>query len=356
MGGNIDLGTLGGGANANSYALDINDAGQIVGSSQLADFSSRATLFSATAGDSGNIDLGTLGGNHSIALAINNAGQIVGEAQTADSETHATLFSATPGNEGNIDLGTLGGRSAAFAINNAGQIVGSYGNNGDGFLWQNGQMYDLLDLVVGSVPGLTSIQVALSQSINDWGQIAATGTFATHGWRALLLNPLTPLPPVVSEDGGSQSKFVAGMEYSEFTPVTSIGGLETTATLLAGSAGFGSAGTYGFNREVTLSFAAPDPELGLFSDVVRLTGTGDDTFVLSLSYNPGQHADGSVALYWLDEGLWKLAVEGNTGTAGDLADFYAQTFEEFLLEFNEGVFDAGRMLGAHGSAGARPGP
>lgn len=72
-----DLGTLKGGS---SYANDINDAGQIVGSSQV----SKALDFHAVVWDGGKLyDLNTLiharsGWTLRDAVAINNCGQIAG--------------------------------------------------------------------------------------------------------------------------------------------------------------------------------------------------------------------------------------------------------------------------------------
>ena len=68
-------------------------------------------------------DLGTLGGTNSYAIAINDRGQVVGYSGTDRGMTgHAFLYS----DGAMTDLGTLGGAvgSWASAINDRGQVVG----------------------------------------------------------------------------------------------------------------------------------------------------------------------------------------------------------------------------------------
>lgn len=111
------LGSLGGSGTA---ASDINDFGDVVGSSRNAAFDVRPFLWTAK---KGMVDLGTLvGGVDGQADAINNAGQIVGTTFSGGTPGRATYWFKGKV----IDLGVLPGyeRSHARGINAAGQVVG----------------------------------------------------------------------------------------------------------------------------------------------------------------------------------------------------------------------------------------
>jgi len=91
-----DLGTLKGRKYAESRANDINNAGQVVGSSDLygSDFADRhAFLYSGTMQDLNSLIPANSGWTLQSANAINDVGQIVGTG-TIDGQTHA--FLATP--------------------------------------------------------------------------------------------------------------------------------------------------------------------------------------------------------------------------------------------------------------------
>jgi probable HAF family extracellular repeat protein len=161
----IVLPTLGG---TSTSAADINDAGQVVGSSTTADGVTRAFLWTPT---DGMRDLGTLGGTHSDARAINEAGWVVGMSASTvgKSETHAFLW--TP-NNGMRDLGTLRAPlSYADGVNDAGQVVGNnvlLGLLNRPFVWTPADGMQELPALRGGF--------ASAAAINDAGQVVGFGT------------------------------------------------------------------------------------------------------------------------------------------------------------------------------------
>jgi probable HAF family extracellular repeat protein len=152
-----DLGTLG---FLQGMALAVSGSGLVVGS--LGNVTSMSSPFLEGDGDRGFVwrdgvmsDLGTLGGSNTLGGAdVNEAGQVVGTSLTASGEYHAFLWQ----NGAMIDLGTLWGMSRANAINNLGQVVGVSASQA--FLWQNGTMVRM------NVPWLSE-----AVDINDAGVV-----------------------------------------------------------------------------------------------------------------------------------------------------------------------------------------
>ena len=170
-----DLGALETGNISVGYA--INASGQVVGYSN-GEIGVFQAPFLATPGTA-MMYLGTLGGNQAVAQGINSAGQVVGYSNLANNPPgffDDNAFLLNPGST-IFDLGTLGGSSSvAYGINKAGQIVGFSTTPGDvathAFLYQNGSMYDLNDLI----PADSGWVLQSASAINDFGQIVGTGT------------------------------------------------------------------------------------------------------------------------------------------------------------------------------------
>ncbi|BAY41350.1 hypothetical protein NIES2111_57460 (plasmid) [Nostoc sp. NIES-2111] len=206
-----DLGSLGdigvGATSTNTNVRRINDLGQAVGSSENLEGETRAFR---TAPNSRinplTDDLGTLGGSQSEAADINNLGQVVGSSTNASGQLRA--FRTAPNSRINPltdDLGTLGGtNSVGIAINNLGQVVGysetTSGDRSHAFLYDNGQMLDLNDLIP-PIPGVT---LDFAGGINDLGQIVASGSN-----RAFLLTPIVSTSIPEPDSGLGVLAFVA---------------------------------------------------------------------------------------------------------------------------------------------------
>lgn len=209
-----ELGTLGG---AKSSALDLNDAGRVVGSASLPDGRLHAFLSDGTR----MRDLGTLGGRNSSASGINEHDQIAGTSQRADGSSHAfveqdgrmtdlgdlgggsstgldinalghvTGTSSPSGRKDHdhaflwdgdrmIDLGTLGGKSSdGWALNRFDEVVGisRLANEEDAvaYLYTGGVMYKLMDLLDASGKDWSFLITAYD--INDDGDIVGLGVF-----------------------------------------------------------------------------------------------------------------------------------------------------------------------------------
>jgi len=162
-----DLGVLPGGTWSSAYA--INGTGDAAGYGNTASGAFRGFTWSPGGGYS---ELGTFGGANSYAMAINDAGVAAGSAQLANGALHA--FISIGGNL--LDLGTLGGlNSYAYGINDAGEVVGDSMLAGSGgphaFLYENGVMIDLNSLIDPS-SGWT---LTVAYAINASGEIAGSG-------------------------------------------------------------------------------------------------------------------------------------------------------------------------------------
>lgn len=171
-----DIGTLGGMV---SVGWDINDAGFIVGESEIADPGNLFPAFHPFIYRNGVMrDLGVLQGGPRTANAaqeINNAGQIAGYSEVAGA---FHLFFYERGMM--TDLGFFGGRQLRVNdMNERGAFVGNADSPGQGvsFLYSGGQLFDLDTLLVQ--PGW---HVQDASGINDRGQIVGTACRQTTCW------------------------------------------------------------------------------------------------------------------------------------------------------------------------------
>jgi probable HAF family extracellular repeat protein len=161
-----DVGQLPGGKYGSSAAA-VNDAGQVVGTSDSAVGGGRAFLY----GSGTMIDIGTLpGGTGARPYAISSNGSVTGYSESAGGERAFLWQNGTM-----INLGVLPGDflTTGYGVNDSGQVVGySDGQRFRAFLYSNGTMIDL------SV-GLDTYSVAYA--INNAGQVVGAG-YQNHGF------------------------------------------------------------------------------------------------------------------------------------------------------------------------------
>jgi probable HAF family extracellular repeat protein len=158
-----------------TIANDLNNAGDIVGESRLAGSIGPHPVLWHYNGTAWTItDLGTLGGPYGRAQAINEKGQIVGQANVPDGNLHSFLWLPTPDYglpAGMHDLHPGAGSGNALGLNEKGQVVGYIGL-GAAYLWLPAPDYGLpAGLNFLDLSGIPSFAGAWPNSINQYGVV-----------------------------------------------------------------------------------------------------------------------------------------------------------------------------------------
>jgi probable HAF family extracellular repeat protein len=158
----IDLHQMG----TRTEAFDISNTGYVTGIYETGGVT-RSFILPVGATPGQMTDMSTLGGTTTEARAVNDAGVVVGRSSLSSGVMQAFKYS----NGVMSGLGTLvqGQPSAAHDINALGMVVGE--SAGRAVLFRN---FDVIDLNTLIPSGPWVLQVATS--INDGGQITATGT------------------------------------------------------------------------------------------------------------------------------------------------------------------------------------
>lgn len=180
-------------------AFDINDAGRIVGvlSNGGSYVAVRWESSAAAPLEIGGLPDATL----SELVAVNSIGDAAGRSSFADFTQQAMLYDSAADDV--IGLGYLPGGGAfseARALNDARQVVGAAnaGGVGHAFLWQDGVMHDLNDLVESSSGPY--LYVADARAIDNQGRIAVEVVVDAQPQPVHRVALLTPLPGVTRAD------------------------------------------------------------------------------------------------------------------------------------------------------------
>ena len=173
-------------------ATAINNAGQAVGiSGQCGTAVGGATAEHMLLWQNGTVtSLPTLGGQYwNTPMDINSQGDVTGFSDhPGDSvaSPNFTTFLWTK-NGGTVDLGTLSGDaiSEGLGINDSDQIVGVSYPSGHGFIWENGMMTDLNNLM----PPNSGYTIVDAQDINNQGAITGQAQDASGNYYAFVAIP-----------------------------------------------------------------------------------------------------------------------------------------------------------------------
>lgn len=206
-----------------SSAQAINNDGIIVGTAEVG--GQRPRTHAVLWNDTGMVDLGALEGPTGLSWAtdLNDLNQVVGSS-TVDGLEHAFLWQ----NGEMMDLGKLPGddESAALGINNHGDIVGwSVVEDGvvTGVLWRGGKIHRLLDLIPSGPEWLR----LSAYDINDAGHVACEG-WSRGKARTVLVTPyrcrqVRGIQGVCSPNGNIRAKLRSGMPENTVLHITANG-------------------------------------------------------------------------------------------------------------------------------------
>jgi probable HAF family extracellular repeat protein len=256
-----DLGNLGGGG---AGGTDINNIGQVVGSSYTRFVGSLGPLTHAFLWQNGvgMTDLGVLPGDEdSAASAINELGQVTGSSMRTDPETYENNSHSFIYSGGSMTaLPVPSAESYASDINDSGQVVGSMRAPGGfskyhAYIYSAGVVTDLNNRLANDL----GLHLTVATAINNAGEIVGWAYDAQGRNHAFLLRPASSNPlPRMTIDSVSKNEGNSGSTVFTFT--VSLSAASSTA--------------------VTVNFATADGSARAPDDYAATSGV--------LTFNPGE--------------------------------------------------------------------
>ena len=291
-GSRVMLGDLGGGG---SRPADINNAGQVVGSSYTAIVTDLGPMQHAFLWQNGAMtDLGVLPGDEdSGAAAINSHGVIVGSSGRTDVETYETSY--RPFVYANGMMTAIAAPSFdAYAgdINDGGVVVGTM-RAGGGFSKWHAWIY--VDGVVTNlnslIPAGSGLHLAFAEAIDNDGRITGVAYDAQGRYHGFLLAPggsSDQIAPAISINDVARSEGKNGTTAFAFTVQLSA---STTATVSVNFATANGSATAGQDYVATSGTLIFNPGETTKTVVVAVNGDRtrepDETFSVNLSAAEG---------------------------------------------------------------------
>jgi probable HAF family extracellular repeat protein len=280
------LPSLGGGG---GYANDINNAGQVVGSSSTTQQSQVLGPLSHAALWQGNTvtDLGVIPGTEeSGASAINELGQIVGSSDRVDPETYEVTSYAFLYENGVLTaLPVPSTEGYASDINDNGVIVGTMRAAGGmspwhAFIYADGVVTDLNTRILSG----SGLHLLYAYGINNAGQIVGVAYDSRASYHAFLLTPVASGTSGVSINDASVTEGDTGTRSMNFTVSLSSAASGTVTvsyatgnnTATAGVDYKSASGTVTFNQGQTTA-TIPVAVIG------DRTSEANETFVVNLT-------------------------------------------------------------------------
>jgi hypothetical protein len=175
-----------------SQALDISDSGKICGwMGPHAQNDTHAFMYDLVTGTTTDVGVPLEGAISSRARGVNNAGTICGHSRIPCGSS-CTIRRSFIWSDGVVqDLGVLPGKTntTALAINDSNVVIGYCDPIGQTFVWRNGTIYALNDLI----PAELNLDLQTPSDINNAGQIVGFASVIGGGGDRVAVR-LTPIP------------------------------------------------------------------------------------------------------------------------------------------------------------------